>query len=127
MNQVISAASTWHFSLLPEAVSRKMQAAVLPFPLPQQFGFKRQQHLPTQKDFMMLITVDTASVSELRRVIVSTCGDLMVYMRVKPVEHASKMKFSLCLNKKSIDSVIGNIMRALPQAEFGRITPMLPA
>ncbi|HWW99355.1 hypothetical protein [Collimonas sp.] len=76
---------------------------------------------------MMLITVDTASVSELRRVIVSTCGDLMVYMRVKPVEHASKMKFSLCLNKKSIDSVIGNIMRALPQAEFGRITPMLPA
>lgn len=100
-----------------------MQAAVLPFPL----HFKRHKHPSTQKDFMMLITVDTASVSELRRVIVSTCGDLMVYMRVKPVEHASKMKFSLCLNKKSIDSVIGNIMRALPQAEFGRITPMLSA
>ncbi|PFH11565.1 hypothetical protein BCF11_4016 [Collimonas sp. PA-H2] len=98
-----------------------MQAAVLPFPL------RRHKHLPTQKDFMMLITVDAASVSELRRVIVSTCGDLMVYMRVKPVDHASKMKFWLCLNKQSIDSVIGNIMRALPQAEFGRITPMLPA
>jgi hypothetical protein len=123
MNQVISAASTWHFSLLPEAVSKKVQAAVLPFPL----HLKQHKHPSAQKDFMMLITVDTASVSELRRVIVSTCGDLMVYMRVKPVEHASKMKFSLCLNKKSIDSVIGNIMRALPQAEFGRITPMLPA
>lgn len=123
MNQVISAASTWHFSLLPEAVSKKVQAAVLPFP----FRLDRHKHPSVQKDFMMLITVDTASVSELRRVIVSTCGDLMVYMRVQPVEHASKMKFSLCLNKKSIDSVIGNIMRALPQAEFGRITPMLPA
>lgn len=123
MNQVISAASTWHFSLLPEAVSKKVQAADLPFPL----RLKQHKHPSAQKDFMMLITVDTASVSELRRVIVSTCGDLMVYMRVKPVEHASKMKFSLCLNKKSIDSVIGNIMRVLPQAEFGRITPMLPA
>ncbi|MEO6920665.1 MAG: hypothetical protein ABI171_16920 [Collimonas sp.] len=127
MNQVISAASTWHFSLLPEAVSQKMQAAVLPFPLRFKQHNKQHKNLPLQKEFMMQITVDTASVTDLRRVIVSTCGDLMVYMRVKPVEHASKMKFSLCLNKKSIDSVIGNIMRVLPQAEFGRITPMLPA
>jgi len=76
---------------------------------------------------MMCITVEAAAVAELRRVIVSTCGDLMSYMRVKPVEHASKMKFWLCLSKTSIDAVIGNIMRALPQAEFGRITPLLAA
>lgn len=123
MNPVISAASTWHFSLLPETASQKAQAPSLPFPL----RLKRHKNPTPQKECMMLITVDTASVSDLRRVIVSTCGDLMIYMRVKPVEHASKMKFWLCLNKKSIDSVIGNIMRVLPQAEFGRITPMLPA
>lgn len=87
----------------------------------------RQPTLPTHKDFMMRITVDAASVAELRRIIVGTCGDLMIYMRVKPVDHASKMKFWLCLSKGSIDAVIGNIMRALPQAEFGRITPLLPA
>ncbi|MFJ2990307.1 hypothetical protein ACIPF8_20780 [Collimonas sp. NPDC087041] len=86
----------------------------------------RGKSLPTQKDFMMRITVDAASVSELRRVIVSTCGDLLIYMRVKPVDHATKMKFWLCLSKTSIDSVIGNILRTLPQAEFGRITPVLP-
>jgi hypothetical protein len=48
-------------------------------------------------------------------------------MRIKPVDHASKMKFWLCLSKTSVDAVIGNIMRALPQAEFGRITPLTPA
>ncbi|SDY13976.1 hypothetical protein SAMN04515617_110129 [Collimonas sp. OK242] len=95
----------------------------MPIPL----SSNRKQTLPSQKDLMMCITVDAASVAELRRVIVSTCGDLMVYMRIKPVDHASKMKFWLCLSKTSVDAVIGNIMRALPQAEFGRITPLTPA
>jgi hypothetical protein len=124
MNQVISAA--WRFSSLPIAASKKIQTPVLPsvpsFPLRSQ----RQPTLSIQTDFMMRITVDAAAVAELRRVIVSTCGDLLIYMRVKPVDHASKMKFWLCLSKSSIDAVIGNIMRALPQAEFGRITPLLP-
>jgi hypothetical protein len=121
MNQVIPAA--WRFSSLPAAVSKKIQAPALPFPSHPY----RQPALPVQKDFMMRITVDAASVAELRRIIVGTCGDLMIYMRVKPVDHASKMKFWLCLSKGSIDAVIGNIMRALPQAEFGRITPLQPA
>jgi hypothetical protein len=51
----------------------------------------------------------------------------MIYLRVKPLDRASKMKFWLCLSKTSVDAVIGNIMRALPQAEFGRITPLTPA
>ena len=123
MNQVISAASVWRFSSLPAAVSKNIQTPALSVPLRS----SRKQALPAHKDFMMCITVDAASVAELRRVIVSTCGDLMVYMRVKPVEHASKMKFWLCLSKASVDAVIGNIMRTLPQAEFGRITPLLPA
>jgi hypothetical protein len=123
MNQVISASSAWRLSLLPDEETKAMQAAALPFHLRS----NRNQSLAAPKDFMMRITVDAASVSELRRVIVSTCGDLMIYMRVKPIDHASKMKFWLCLSKTSIDSVIGNIMRALPQAEFGRITPLLPA
>jgi hypothetical protein len=123
MNQVISASSAWRFSSLPAAVSKKTQAPALPIPL----SSDRKQTLPSQKDLMMCITVDAASVAELRRVIVSTCGDLMVYMRIKPVDHASKMKFWLCLSKTSVDAVIGNIMRALPQAEFDRITPLTPA
>jgi hypothetical protein len=123
MNQVISASSAWRSASLPAAVSKQIQASDLPIP-PRS---SRKQALPSQKDLMMCITVDAASVAELRRVIVSTCGDLMIYMRVKPVDHASKMKFWLCLSKTSVDAVIGNIMRVLPQAEFGRITPLLPA
>ncbi|BBB69868.1 hypothetical protein UNDYM_5615 [Undibacterium sp. YM2] len=46
-------------------------------------------------------------------------------MRVKPIDHASKMKVWLCLSKSSVDTVISHIMRALPQAEFGKITPLL--
>lgn len=127
MNQVIKqvnpAASAWHFSLLSDAISKERRVPVL---LPSLSDNRNKSQL-AQKNFMIRITVDAASVSDLRRVIVSTCGDLMVYMRIKPLDHASKMKFWLCLDKASIDSVIGNIMRTLPQAEFGRVTPLLPA
>ncbi|HTD06825.1 hypothetical protein [Undibacterium sp.] len=79
-----------------------------------------------QNDFIMRITVDAAAVTELRHVIIGTCGGLVGYMRVKPVDHATKMKVWLCLGKPSIDIIIRNVMRALPQAEFGKITPLLP-
>ena len=128
MNQVISRTSTWKFPLPPDEIPEKMQISGREkFLQSSPVVSNRCNRLSTQEEFMMRITVDAASVAELRRVIVSTCGDLMIYMRVKPVDHASKMKFWLCLSKTSIDAVIGNIMRALPQAEFGRITPLLPA
>jgi hypothetical protein len=78
-------------------------------------------------DFIMRITVDASAVTELRHIILGTCGDLVLYMRVKPVDHATKMKVWLCLSKSSIDTMISNIMRALPQAEFGKITPLVSA
>lgn len=78
-------------------------------------------------DFIMRITVDATSVTELRHLILGTCGDLVLYMRVKPVDHATKMKVWLCLSKSSIDTMISNIMHALPQAEFGKITPLVSA
>ncbi|WP_395826624.1 hypothetical protein [Collimonas sp.] len=90
-----------------------------------QVASKRGKSLTTQTDFMMCVTVEMSSVSELRRVIVSTCGELLVYMRIKPLDHATKMKFWLCLSKTAVDAVIGNILRSLPQAEFGRISPLL--
>lgn len=79
-----------------------------------------------QNDFVMRITVDSASITELRHLILKSCGDLVLFMRVKPVNQASKMKVWLCLSKSSVDTIISHIMRALPQAEFGKITPLLP-
>lgn len=78
-----------------------------------------------QNDFVMRITVDSASITELRHLILKSCGDLVLFMRVKPVDHASKMKVWLCLSKSSVDTIISHIMRALPQAEFGKITPLI--
>lgn len=78
-----------------------------------------------QNDFLMRITVDSASITELRHLILKSCGELVLFMRVKPVDHASKMKVWLCLSKSSVDTIISHIMRALPQAEFGKITPLL--
>jgi hypothetical protein len=128
MNQVISRSSTWNFPLPPDEIPEEMQSSkretfFWSFPLVS----NRCNPLSTQKQFMMRITVDAASVTELRHIIVSTCGDPVLYMRVEPVDHATKMKVWLCLRKASIDSIIDNIMRALPQAEFGRISPLVPA
>ncbi len=80
-----------------------------------------------QDDFIMRITVDAAAITELRHLILRNCGDLVLFMRVKPVDHASKMKVWLCLRKSSVDTIISHIVRALPKAEFGKITPLLPA
>lgn len=79
-----------------------------------------------QDDFIMRITVDAAAITELRHLILRNCGDLVLFMRVKPVDHASKMKVWLCLRKSSVDTIISHIIRALPKAEFGKITPLLP-
>jgi hypothetical protein len=87
----------------------------------------RNSARPIPNDFIMRITVDATCVTELRHLILGTCGDLVLYMKVKPVDHASKMKVWLCLSKSSVDTIISNILRVLPQAEFGKITPLLPA
>lgn len=74
--------------------------------------------------FVMRVTVDAASVTELRQLVLGNCGGRDFYMKVKAIDHASKMKVWLCLNKSSIDTLISKILRSLPQAEFGKITPM---
>ncbi len=80
----------------------------------------------TQNDFIMRIIVDSHSVTELRQLILKTYGDLVLFIRVKPIDNARKMKVWLCLSKSSVDTVISNIMHTLPQAEFGKVTPLLP-
>ncbi len=139
MNQHIGSAPALNFLLPPDEFSAELQSCKRekflfedrpavpqkPAPQPPSVAY-RSKPKALQNDFIMRITVDTASVTELRHVIVGTCGGLVSYMRVKPVDHATKMKVWLCLSKASIDSIIRNVMLALPQAEFGKITPLLP-
>lgn len=76
------------------------------------------------EDCVMRVIVDADSVTKLRQLVLSNCGGRDFYMKVKAIDHASKMKVWLCLNKSSIDVLISKILATLPQAEFGKITPM---
>jgi len=69
------------------------------------------------------ITIDADCVTQLRRLVTGTCGDLLAFMRIQPFAHATKMKVSLCLSKPVVDLMMSAVMRSLPSAEFGRITP----
>jgi hypothetical protein len=76
------------------------------------------------EDCVMRVIVDAESVTQLRQLVLSNCGGRDFYMKVKAIDHASKMKVWLCLNKSSIDMLISKILATLPQAEFGKITPI---
>ncbi|MFM9436838.1 hypothetical protein ACFDR9_003924 [Janthinobacterium sp. CG_23.3] len=69
----------------------------------------------------MHVTVDTGRLTELRRLVAHTCGGMLSFMRVEPVEHAERMKVWLCLPEPAIRLAMDAVMRLLPAAEFGRI------
>jgi hypothetical protein len=72
---------------------------------------------------MMVITIDSNLVTQLRHVVMGTCGKLVAFIRIQPLAHATKMKVWLCMNKAAIDLIMDAVMHSLPSAEFGRITP----
>jgi hypothetical protein len=72
---------------------------------------------------MIHITIDASCVTHLRHLVIVTCGDLLEFMRIQPFAHATKMKVCLCLSKPAVDLIMDAVMRSLPSAEFGRITP----
>lgn len=73
---------------------------------------------------MMQLTVDTGSVTALRALVMSTCGDAMEFMRVEACDHGARVKVWLCLSRAMAGQVMLAVMRALPGAEFGRMTGM---
>lgn len=70
----------------------------------------------------MQLTINADCINELRQLMMRTCGRLLVFIRTQPVAHAQKMKVWLCLNAPASDLVMDAVMRALPSAEFGRVT-----
>lgn len=71
---------------------------------------------------LMLVTIKSDSVADLRHLVMRTCGGLIVFIKTQPIAHATKMKVWLCLNGSAADLVMDAVMRSLPSAEFGRIT-----
>jgi hypothetical protein len=73
---------------------------------------------------MMRITIYSHYATELRHVILCACGNMVSYMRVQAFNQAGRVKIWLCLPKAMIEIIIHAVMQALPNAEFGKITPL---
>lgn len=78
--------------------------------------------LLTAQGFMMHLTVDVGDVTALRRQVIGHCGELVAFMRIQPLQHASKMRVWISLKEQEFDFVKRAIRSGLPAAEFGCFT-----
>lgn len=82
----------------------------------------RQQCSPC----VMTLKVDTASVTELRRMVMRICGESLEFMRIEVCEHGERMKVWLCVGAAMVGQVMAAVMATLPGAEFGRFAHVRP-
>lgn len=71
---------------------------------------------------MMDITIDAALITELRRLLMSTCGDVVAFIRIQPIRHATQARIWLGMTRPAIDRVMDIVMKNLPGAEFGHLS-----
>lgn len=71
---------------------------------------------------MLQMTVSTVSVTALRRLVMSVCGEALHYMRIEACRHGERMRVWLSLSEAAAHRVMEAVMRALPEAEFGPIS-----
>jgi len=70
---------------------------------------------------LMLITVDTDRVIELRRLVARACGNRLSFMRMQPIEHAKRMQVWLRVTEPGAQRIIDAVTRTLPSAQLGRM------
>lgn len=76
---------------------------------------------------VMHLTVDTGAVTALRQLVMRACGAALEFMRIAACAHGSRMKVWLCVSKPAVALVMEAVMRALPDAQFGRFSAPPPA
>ncbi|NVD69261.1 hypothetical protein HUX88_01645 [Duganella sp. BJB1802] len=79
---------------------------------------------PRPRACLMQLTVDSGAVTALRALVMRTCGDAMEFMRVEACDHGARARVWLCVSRALAAQVMEAVMRALPGAEFGRLTPL---
>jgi hypothetical protein len=88
---------------------------------------RRARPAPAPRACLMQLTVDAAAVTDLRALVMRTCGEAMQFMRVEACDHGERARVWLCLSRALAGQVVVAVMRALPGAEFGRMTPLAAA
>lgn len=77
---------------------------------------------PAAPACMMQMTVSTVSVTALRRLVMAVCGEALHYMRIEACQHGARMRVWLSVSASAVGRVMEAVMRALPEAEFGRMS-----
>lgn len=75
------------------------------------------------QDCIMYLTVNADYVTELRHVVMETCGGSVAFIRIEPTAHATRMKVWLGLSRSAVCRIMTRVMESLPGAEFGQISP----
>ncbi len=83
-----------------------------------------QRRAKPPRSCLMQLTVDVGALSDLRALVMRTCGDTMEFMRIEVCDHGARAKVWLCLSRARTGPVMEAVMRSLPGAEFGRMTAL---
>jgi hypothetical protein len=78
---------------------------------------RRPRMLLGEHGMLMHLTVDSCDVTDLRLRVAAACGDCMLFMRIQPLHHASKMRVWILLQRRDFDFVTRAIKAGLPEAE----------
>ena len=73
---------------------------------------------------MMPIKVDAGLVTPLQQTVNDACGGVVRFLRVQPVIRSNSVKVWFAMTRPAIELVMTAVMRTLPAAEFGCITPV---
>lgn len=76
------------------------------------------------QDFIMRMTIDSASACQFRHLILELCGEQVIFIRMQAIEQASRIKVWLHLSRPIANEILHTIASSFPNAEFGRITPL---
>lgn len=97
-----------------------MQKLLFPQVLPSLLApAPARSRLAISRERMMVITVGRNEVTQLRQVVMRSCGDCVCFMRMTPIDRARRMQLCLCVQTQAVPLLMDAVMWALPQAEFG--------
>ncbi len=77
--------------------------------------------LLNEQGVLIHLTVDACDVTNLRCRVIAACGDLMLFMRIQPLQHASKMRVWILLQRQDLDTVTLAIKYGMPEAELAAV------
>jgi hypothetical protein len=74
--------------------------------------------VPADKPVVLNFYVNAAFATQLRHMIMRSCGDLLTYMRIVPTLHATKIRVWLCISQPATALVLQAALRTIPGVEF---------